>query len=1746
MASAEPGRRPLIGIPIRQLDWGASVHPPERSDPQRAPAGRPPDEFRRRAVLTLAGSAAAVLWLHLLGTIGASGPGQAILPDHARDVALDLMLTIPVLAAALWLADRVLPARGGDRRPSDRYAGLVALFWLPLAVPLLAVQSGVHQLLHGAAAGHHHGVAAAPGLAGAALAAVRSALSAQPVVFGTVLLASAALAFRRPGRSARRALRAGLVTGAVALITAAVPALPAGAAPAAAPGDDEVLATGGCATAPTRTYDVSAINVDITLDRFGDHDPFGYMYVLNADEAAVRTQEAALQAAARDPNGATTGAKVSTGLADDPIQPLVMRANLGTCVVVNLTNKLTAPPRGGPGAVITQPGGIPAISLELQGVAYDVAEGGEAVGNNPGTLLIPPGGTHTYRYYLDPLMGEGAKPFRSGGESSQLTAHGLFGALVAEPSGARWFDPRTGANRTADLTWNSWDAMVTSPGEPTFREFTIMYHEVGDENFNVRRPPREVGSVGVGADPDGNGPTLPMVDVAAAAAGGATTNVYRPASRALNYRSEPFFRRLRLLGAAGQTDAQLRAAESLAYGSYANGDPATPMPRSYLGEPTKTRLVHPGFEQLHVHHLHGGGDRWRQNPDADDTDMDGGLTKVPVQNARSIRLDSQTVSPQESYNLEHECGAGGCQQAAGDFLYHCHIAHHYIAGMWSFWRVYDTRQADLATLPNRAAAPTAVTSAGLLGRSIGGRTVVLQANLTNPATQVSLESLVEGQLPPQGVRLDDIDATVWDWTKAGTATAPVYQGEPEDTTVWPDFASPTPGVRPDIMFNPVNGRAAWPMLRPHFGKRPPFSPNGHSGAPFLGDTASPNRPDGLCPASAPVRTYNVTAVSVPLQQTIRERDPDGEVYVLNEDKDALVAAARAGTKSPEPLVIRSNVGDCVAITLSSELDPNVQQKVNMHTHFVQFDPRASDGVITGFSYEQSVYTDAKDGGTTAAAIPAGATSVPVTSTARLRPGISVAVGAGRADIEVRTITAITGTTLTVDRPLGQAHVTGEPVTVEFAQYRWFSDVDSGTVFWHDHVDGIKSWAHGLFGAHIIEPAGSSYHDPATGALIRSGATADIYTNRSVGVGQSGSFREFMIFLSNGRRGRPELTNPALGGQNRNFGQECEEGSINLRAAPIGERVPPGATPADPNTTDQRQEFNGTVCRTATTNVNDGTGNNTTNTTVAAVDPYAFSSVKYGDPRTPLLRAYAGDPVVIRTIGLAERAEALRIQGHRFRSERFNADGQLVDTATTGISERFDYVLDGGAGGPSRIPGDYMYYSTRNFAFETGAWGLLRVHDRRQANLTPLPDRTAPPSGTGFPLLTAAAGNTQQTPGPNPPPATQSGVVSSTTNPCPATAPRRNYDVSLLTATLPSAPFTDANGVIYALSSDVAAIRAGTKRVEPLVLRANARDCVQITLRNQVPAGSLYGGTRAGLDLSLLQANPQTSGGGAIGLNPDTTVGAGQAITYQYYADQQLGTAIFRNVGSEASQRHGGYGLLIVEPQGSSWFNSSDNTPLGATATSAQAIIRVPNSVRFREFALTMEVTDQQVGRSIVPYQDVVAGAGVNSLTTGANPPVADKGWNTVSYSSEPLTVRLGLTTSPPNPSPDFSTAFSSAVHGDPDTPLFRSYAGDQVVFRVGIGGSDQFHSFAVGGHVFPKEPLMWNGTTDKRSSLLTSRTITAGETLDAVMVGASGGPVPSAGDYRYGDTRQQFTAAGLWGLFRVAPAATTLPNLARL
>ena len=63
-------------------------------------------------------------------------------------------------------------------------------------------------------------------------------------------------------------------------------------------------------------------------------------------------------------------------------------------------------------------------------------------------------------------------------------------------------------------------------------------------------------------------------------------------------------------------------------------------------------------------------------------------------------------------------------------------------------------------------------------------------------------------------------------------------------------------------------------------------------------------------------------------------------------------------------------------------------------------------------------------------------------------------------------------------------------------------LDFGDVRGHRH--------HGLFAGLNVEPKGSTYHDPMTGAQITSGASADIHVP-----GPANDFREFTTFFQDG-------------------------------------------------------------------------------------------------------------------------------------------------------------------------------------------------------------------------------------------------------------------------------------------------------------------------------------------------------------------------------------------------------------------------------------------------------------------------------------------------------------------------------------------------------------------------------------------------------------------------------------------------------
>ncbi len=637
-----------------------------------------------------------------------------------------------------------------------------------------------------------------------------------------------------------------------------------------------------------------------------------------------------------------------------------------------------------------------------------------------------------------------------------------------------------------------------------------------------------------------------------------------------------------------------------------------------------------------------------------------------------------------------------------------------------------------------------MTSAELEGRTVDWK------GQTYGITRDDLAEWVERQLPPPGVP-KGYDASVQDWQKDGN----LYLNEEETDRVWPGFRSPNPGTRPPSYFDPKTGKLAYPFLRPHPGRRPPFAPN-HGPAPFLDpihagrDPPQPgeNGPWSLCPAGTNLKEFVIHAINLPLNLNERANlvDPVAQLFVLKEAEEAV----RANNGLKTPLAIRANAGeDCVDIIFKSELKDTGENylfsKVSLHIHFVQFDIQGSDGVDTGFNFEQSIRPFTIEGETLPANVAAGETRVQLSSVERFHPGILVGIGMDQDEtFEVGRIAAIEENTLIFEEPRRYDHASDEIVSAEFLRHRWYPDVQFGTAYFHDHVSALTSWRHGLFGALIAEPPGSTYHAPHTGEEVSSGPVVDVHTEAVVSNDITGSFRELVLFLQDDNR----LTRVA----------DSSGSAVNMRVEPLAARG------------------GDTACM--------------------------FSSTVHGDPETPLLEAFLGDPIVIRNLVPATNdVHTLHVDGHWFRLEPYSATSPPINTVHLGISERYDLMIPN-AGGLQRMPGDYMYYNGRSFKLREGNWGLIRVFDAAATPLQKLPGHET------IPQPAAAV--------------------------CPADAPQKVFDVAAVEAPLPM--LGDAAGKLYVLAEDKAAVVRGSKQVEPLVLHANVGDCLLINLTNETRGG----------------------------------------------------------------------------------------------------------------------------------------------------------------------------------------------------------------------------------------------------------------------------------------------------------------------
>jgi hypothetical protein len=121
--------------------------------------------------------------------------------------------------------------------------------------------------------------------------------------------------------------------------------------------------------------------------------------------------------------------------------------------------------------------------------------------------------------------------------------------------------------------------------------------------------------------------------------------------------------------------------------------------------------------------------------------------------------------------------------------------------------------------------------------------------------------------------------------------------------------------------------------------------------------------------------------------------------------------------------------------------------------------------------------------------------------------------------------------------------------------------------------------------------------------------------------------------------------------------------------------------------------------------------------------FPLSSKVHGDPATPLLRAYAGDPVRFNVADVrGEQIHGFTVDGHHWPFNPDEHNSSLQSVRYFGPMEHFTARLEGGAGGERQLPGDYLYGDHRMPFLEAGLWGIFRVlpSDQAAPGLLPLP------------------------------------------------------------------------------------------------------------------------------------------------------------------------------------------------------------------------------------------------------------------------------------------------------------------------------------------------------------------------------------------------------------------------------------------
>ncbi|MPZ61905.1 MAG: hypothetical protein GEU93_11530 [Propionibacteriales bacterium] len=1445
--------------------------------------------------------------------------------------------------------------------------------------------------------------------------------------------------------------------------------------------------------ATVRNFDVSLINIPLFLNRFGDVVPEGRMYVLDENIAQVR---------------ATFTDAANPFEPKDLIEPLVLRVNRGDCVEISFTNRLHEPAPDFnrndsiftlPGETLLAPGAdtsparqfapaltepdndfdpanAPPASMHFDGLSYDVkGSDGTAVGNNPNSTAQP-GQAVVYRLFADI---EGEFQYKDGADLSShqadagrfigSTGFGAFGGIIVEPEGASWFDINTGEPLASGTR-----AVIKQPNRPDFRENTMFMHdEVEAEPGILTRFCVPGGGWNRGGD-DGAGsgdecirPTQAQIDLLSAgtfdnlSGGDADALIHGeiPVKLewfAFNYRSEPGVNREEV-GCPELNDpnrpfnAPACVGEETSLSSWPFGDPGGGdlVFHGYRNEPTVQRLFHTAEQETHTFHQHV--QRWPFDPEDE-----GGQDEIfdrAFATQVSNPIDVQSVSPGSHYSLVLEGGLGSPDEnvdgSIGDIIFHCHLYPHFASGMWGLNRSHDVLETG--------------------GRLLPDGTPVL-----------ALEPLEDFDYEPD--------------------TSQIIDPPPSPDANNPGFPFFVPGQfgfkapKPPLGVPSRRELADGGTFPPTQLERNAASDDAQVPGAFFVDH---------CPASAPVKRFDVVAVQPPRLQYNADKEwtnPQPRVYVLAEDREAV----ESGAMKPEPFSPLLNVGDCVEYHLTNGLPDEYggtvfdrlqeTNETGIHQHMVEFDVLSSDGAANGWNYDQG------------------------------------------ADAET---------------------VLGNDDTII---YRDYVQSPVRTNSFHDHFFPNVTQDAGLFGGGSVHPAGCTFHDPVSGKTVEVGTIVDIHCP-----GNDDDYRNVSLFIEDQvpmfQREDPNLPN------DQDFIDPFASNLLGFDAVPI--------FPAKfPSSADDRGSMGINYSLEPFEARRGGGGAN------------LFNSKFWGDPATPMPRAFAGDRVTFRLFQLSqEESHGFNLHRLRWKFEPDDPESALTQAQHIGMLEYFE----------SRIPTDkenadpkgfelrdYLYNYGGADDWFLGAWGLLRVSgcDFHQ-QLKDLNDIYAHPD-IKFDQLRQlpdnSVANCQQQSDP---------VVRQAGQPCPTGAPVRDYRVVAFNQDIPYNDMQDAdpttvehdpNGVMYALEEDVAAIRDGTKPPEPLILRANQGDCIEVTLSNEIDSTLMQphcfeaiepgqlATTAANtypdcIDVppkneanvpgffpfpvgSRVSLNPHGvnyhigSDGANVGLNFDTTIAPGESILYRWFAEEEFGLGMLHDRADVQNHLHHGlYGGLIIEPPGSTYLDPRTG---GDLRSGEQAIVVDPNGPDFRENVALMNSDLALFRNDGTPVPDNVDLA-VGPSQEADDP--EDQGEFSINYRNEPWNHRFADNN-------DVSLMFSSFVHGDPDTPLFRAYPGDFVRFRVGQAvGDPRSTGFALHGHRWQRTP------GDPESQIAAFQ----GQFNPAVRynihldpnsprsnpVGGAGGPNEVPGDYLYrSNTLIRHLPGGQWGIFRVLPGAD--PSLVEL